>query len=88
MVSTNDYLKEMEQQVAIISAKVKRGRIRADPQLVKGQLAKLNTKLNALREDHDDWELRRSEFEKQLTHMSRLVADNSALGRHEKSHKR
>jgi SMC interacting uncharacterized protein involved in chromosome segregation len=78
----NTYIKEMEQQLKIVSAKVERLRVEAPLSTVKGKLEEVNQKFNALRdEDPETFEAQKVEFEKAFSELGQLVTDNSDLGR-------
>jgi hypothetical protein len=81
MVGENIYLKEMEQQLKIVVAKVDRSRTKASKPRVEQKLEEVNQKFNALRdEDPDTFEVQKLEFEKAFNELSQLVVDNSELG--------
>jgi FKBP-type peptidyl-prolyl cis-trans isomerase len=82
MVGENTYLKEMEQQLKIVSAKVARERVEAPLSEVEEKLEEVNQKFNALRdEDAETFEAQKVEFEEAFNELSQLVTDNSDLGR-------
>jgi SMC interacting uncharacterized protein involved in chromosome segregation len=82
MVGENTYLKEMEHQLKIVSAKVTRERVEAPLSKVEEKLEEVNQKFNALRdEDAETFEAQKVEFEKAFNELSQLVTDNSDLGR-------
>jgi hypothetical protein len=77
----NTYLKEMEQQLKIVVAKVDRSRVEAPLPKVEQKLEEVNQKFNALRdEDPTTFDARRLEFEDAFNELSQLVTDNSELG--------
>jgi hypothetical protein len=77
----NTYLKEMEQQLKVVVAKVDRSRVEAPMPKVEQKLEEVNQKFNALRdEDPETFDERRLEFEKAFSELGQLVTDNSELG--------
>ncbi len=81
MVGENTYLKEMEQQLKLVVAKVDRARVEAPLPQVEQKLEQVNQLLNKLRdEDPETFEAQKVDFEKAFNELSQLVTDNSALG--------
>jgi archaellum component FlaC len=78
----NTYIKEMEQQLKIVGAKVERLRVEAPLAKVKKKLEEVNQKFNALRDEAPEtFEAQKVEFEKAFNELGQLVTDNSDLGR-------
>jgi hypothetical protein len=77
----NTYIKQMEQQLKIVVAKVDRSRVEAPKPEVEQKLEEVNAKFNDLRdEDIETFEAKRVAFDKAFNELSQLVTDNSELG--------
>ncbi|MGL4608756.1 MAG: hypothetical protein ACRCYY_03590 [Trueperaceae bacterium] len=77
----NMYLKEMEQQLKVVAAKVNRERVEVPLSQVEQKLEEVNQKFNGLRTKNiAQFEAQKVEFEEAFNELSRMVTDNSQLG--------
>lgn len=81
MTGENTYIKEMEQQVNLIRAKVNHARIKASESKVSHKLEEVNQLLGQLYEQElDDFQVRKATFEKAFNELNKMIVDNSELG--------
>jgi galactokinase/mevalonate kinase-like predicted kinase len=81
MTNENSYLQQMEDQLKIINTKINRSRLETSQSQAKRKFQAVSELFNDLRQmKPEQFEAKKSIFEKSLNELSQMVTDNSALG--------
>lgn len=80
MAGENAYLKGMEDQLKVISEKVRRAKVEAPQPEVEAKLEEVSQMFNDLRaEDPETFDAQRIAFETTFNELNQMVTDNSEL---------